>query len=498
MGVSSRLLALMISTGCSHSRGLRTTRRIPSPGRFFRAQDATDFSFRDRFRISFSFAFLIVLLLLGPMTLSAQEADLAIVGGMLIDGNEGPPLENAVVLVEGEEIVHVGTVADTEIPSGAEVVDANGYTVMPGLNDAHVHLMIVGHGIYDEFFPKYDDRFEEITPISAQELLYAGVTSARDLGMPLDDALWSKEQIETGEVEGPRLFVAGPFLQASLPPGEGTSYDSEAQSSFRWTVDGAEDAREKTRRLIDGGVDLIKVIQLSQLTEAERQAIAAEAHEAGLHIAVHASSLSEVRLAAEMGASSIEHAGAGKNPRYDEERIRLMTDHDITASPTSVVSRILDITLQFPERLDDPQLEEDLPPELYRDVRESLEFFTRLDYFDGDSNDSGHHAEKVKQLYEGGVQLVIGTDSGTPMNFHYESTWQEMDLFVRYGIPPMKVIAMATRIPAQLYGVGDTLGTIEPGKLADIIVVDGNPLRHMSALQQNNVVHVIKDGIQYK
>jgi len=84
------------------------------------------------------------------------------------------------------------------------------------------------------------------------------------------------------------------------------------------------------------------------------------------------------------------------------------------------------------------------------------------------------------------------------MNFHYESTWQEMDLFVRYGIPPMKVISMATRHPALLYGEFEDLGTIEPGKLADIIVVNGNPLRNMSALEQNNVIHVIKGGVQYK
>lgn len=440
----------------------------------------------------------IVVLLLVPMSLVGQEADLAIVGGLLIDGNEGPPLENSVVLVRGEEIVHVGTVDDTEVPSGTEVIDADGYTVMPGLNDAHVHLMIVGHGVYDEYFPTYEDRFNEITPIAARQLLNAGVTSARDLGMPLENASWIREQIESGSVDGPRLFVAGPFLQASLPAGEGTSYDSQAQASFRWPVDGPEDARQKTRRLIEAGVDVIKVIQLSQLTRAERQAIADEAHEAGLPIVVHAYALPQVQLAADMGAASIEHVGAGAKPKYDEERIRLMTEHDITASPTSVVSRVLDITLQNPERLDDPQLERDLPPELYRDVRESLDFFTRLDYFDGDANDSGHHAEKIKQLYDGGVELVIGTDSGTPMNFHYESTWQEMDLFVRYGIPPMKVISMATRIPAQLYGVGDELGTVEPGKLADIIVVDGNPLRHMSALQQNNVVHVIKGGVKYR
>ena len=131
-------------------------------------------------------------------------------------------------------------------------------------------------------------------------------------------------------------------------------------------------------------------------------------------------------------------------------------------------------------------------------MRGSLDFFSRLNYFSGAKNSNAHHAQKVRQLYENGVQLVVGTDSGTPMNFHYESTVLEMELFVDYGIPPMKVIGMATRVPALLYGVYDELGTIEPGKLADLIVVDGNPLRDMSVLRQNNVVHVIKGGVLYK
>lgn len=432
-----------------------------------------------------------------PVGAGGQET-LALVGGYLIDGNEGVPIEDAVVLIEGDRITHVGTVADTEIPRGARVIDANGYTIMPGLNDAHVHTMIVGHGVYDEYFPKYEPRFREIMPISARELLMAGVTSARDLGAPLEDIVWLKEEVASGRVVGPRLFISGPFLQNSLPAGSGTSYDSSIQDSFRWAVNGPADARRKTRQLIDAGVDLIKVIQIDALSPEERAAIVDEARKAGLHIAVHASTLPEVRIAAEMGAGSIEHMGGRPFPYYPEESVALMASHGIMASVTSVVSKIYDITTEYPERLDDPRLKADLPPALYDDVRGSLDFFSRLNYFSGAKNSNAHHAQKVRQLYENGVQLVVGTDAGTPMNFHFDATWQEMDLFVRYGIPPMKVIGMATRVPALLYGVYDDLGTIEPGKLADVIVVDGNPLRNMTALRQNNIVHVIKGGILYK
>ncbi len=434
--------------------------------------------------------------LVGPRAGAGQEAParvtLAIVGGYLIDGTDGSPLRDAVILIGDDRIVHVGTVADTEIPTGVRVVSAEGYTVLPGLTDSHVHTMIVGHGVYDDYFPRYESRLREIMPISARELLLAGVTSARDLGAPLEDILWLRDEIEAGRLPGPRLFVSGPFLQHSLPAAQGTSYDSSIQGGFRWTVDGPEDARTKTRRLIDAGVDVIKVIQLAQMTPEERSAIAEEARRAGKPIAVHANSHEEVLEAAEMGVASIEHIGARPLPRYPEETIRVMAENGIRASVTSIVQRVYDITAAFPERVDDPRLAADLPPELYEDVVSSLRFPGRLNYFSGAKTHNRHHDTKIRQLYEGGVQIVVGTDSGTPMNFHYESTWQEMDLLTRAGIPPLEVIGMATRHAALLNRVGADLGTIEPGRLADILIVRGNPLRHMSALR--NVVVVIQGG----
>jgi len=119
----------------------------------------------------------------GPLELQGQAlSQLAIVGGMLIDGHEGVPIQNSVILVDGDRITHVGTVSDTEIPSTARVIDTNGLTVMPGLNEAHAHLIVVGHGFYDEYFPRYMGRWREIMEISARQLLMAGVTTARDLG----------------------------------------------------------------------------------------------------------------------------------------------------------------------------------------------------------------------------------------------------------------------------------------------------------------------------
>ncbi|HUG42459.1 MAG TPA: amidohydrolase family protein [Longimicrobiales bacterium] len=431
---------------------------------------------------------------MSPWFAAAQEAGTvtAIVGGYLIDGNEGPPIRDAIVLVEGDRITHVGTVSDTDIPSGARIISAEGRTVMPGLHEAHAHLFIVGHGEYGDYFTRYHyqrDRMRELMQVSARELLMAGVTSARDVGAELEDALWIRDAIADGRVVGPRLFVSGPFLQKNTGP---------TQEFFRITVDGAEDARRQARGLIDAGVDLIKVIELGRLSPAERAAIAEEARKAGLHIAVHAYSVDEIRAAAEMGARTIEHVGGGPGPRYPDESIRIMAENNIFLVPTAMVSLVYDVTDDFPERLDDPRLRQDLPADVYSDVRQSLEFRSRLGYFRTKRERSPTFGDKIRQAYDSGVRLLVGTDSGTPMNFHYESTWQEMDWFVRFGIPPMKVISMATRYPALAYGIYDQQGTIEPGKLADIIIVDGNPLQDMSALRESNVEWVMKGGVVFK
>lgn len=413
------------------------------------------------------------------------EPDLALVGAFLIDGTQGPPLHDAVVLVAGDRIVEVGTVRDTSVPEGIREVDLRGYTLMPGLNDAHVHLMLLGHGIYSEWFTEYPNRLRELMPISARQLLEAGVTSARDLGAPLDDILWLRDEINAGRLPGPRLLVSGPFLQETTGP---------TQALFRWTVDGPNDAAEKTRALIDAGVDLIKVVQVDRLTPEERDAISAEARKAGLHISAHGYTASELSAAVDLGAASIEHVNARPHPWYEDESVQLMAEHGIVAVPSSIVSQIYHETEDFPARLQHPRLRKDLPHDVYEAIRASLADPSGLSYFTEKREISGFHAQKVRQLHEGGVRIVVGTDSGTPMNFHYESMWKEMALMVEYGIPPLEVIAGATHWPALLYGRGGDLGTVEPGKLADLLVVDGNPLSNMRVLR--DVVHVFKGGDQ--
>ncbi|MFQ5695487.1 MAG: amidohydrolase family protein, partial [Terriglobia bacterium] len=166
---------------------------------------------------SLSLLVLSFFLLALPGGVRAQEPGrLALVGGRLVDGTEGSPLENAVVLVEDNRITAVGQVGEVEIPADARVISTEGMTVLPGLFDMHVHLFILGHGIYSRWDPAYKNRMDEVMRISARQLLLAGVTSARDLGGPLVQSVAIRDAINRGELIGPRMFVTGPFITREL------------------------------------------------------------------------------------------------------------------------------------------------------------------------------------------------------------------------------------------------------------------------------------------
>ena len=169
---------------------------------------------------------------LAPPSWAAEpRPTLALVGGQVIDGYEGPPIHDGVVLIAGDRIVAVGPRAEVTVPAGTTVVDTEGMSVLPGLMDMHVHLMILGHSDYEHWDKTYMARFrDEIMPIAAKQLLMSGVTTVRDLGAPLDEILHVKRRIEKGEIPGPRLFVSGPFIQKR-------PY-FEYEKFVRWGVDG--------------------------------------------------------------------------------------------------------------------------------------------------------------------------------------------------------------------------------------------------------------------
>src|SRR5688500_10330857 len=203
-----------------------------------------------------------------PSSVSSQTRSAtveALVGGTLIDGYGSKPIRNSVVIIEGERIKAVGQVGSLAVPTGAEIISTEGMSVLPGLWDMHVHLMINGHSDYAHWDRTYPALFERvIMPASAKQLLLAGVTSARDLGAPLAASINVRNAIRSGRIPGPTLYISGPFIQHEPYPGT---------ELFRWGVKGEADARAKVRRLANAGVDVIKLIDQDQMTLAEVRAV---------------------------------------------------------------------------------------------------------------------------------------------------------------------------------------------------------------------------------
>ncbi len=412
-----------------------------------------------------------------------QSAVKALVGGRLIDGFGGQPIENGVIVIDGERILAMGREAEIDIPAGAEVISTEGMSVLPGLWDMHVHLMIVGHSDYDHWDRTYPPVFgDTIMPAAAKQLLHAGVTSARDLGAPLDDSIAVREAIASGEIEGPTLYVSGPFIQHEPYPGT---------ELFRWGVDGPEDGRAKVRRLAQAGVDVIKLIDQDQMTMEEVQAVVDEAHVHGLPVVAHAHRPEEIRRGILAGVDNFEHTGLGTMPEYPEDVWELIKGRANTLYWTPTITPLLlyEYTRDNPERIDDPRWHEGLPEEVVDDVRASLEDLQRLPYYQLMPIRRPTLPRKIQQLRDAGVVMLIGTDSGVPLTFHTDSTWREIDYWVSdFGFDVMDAIRAATYWPSVMMGVSDDVGTLAEGKVADIIAVRGDVLRHPALLQDVDFV----------
>jgi imidazolonepropionase-like amidohydrolase len=435
-------------------------------------------------------AILLCLSLLVPLLVSTgsygsmpQSNVKALVGGRIIDGFGGDPIENGVLLIEGERITAMGSAAEIDVPAGAEIISTEGMSVLPGLWDMHVHLMIVGHSDYDHWDRTYPAAFRDtIMPAAAQQLLHAGVTSARDLGAPLDDIIAVRDAINAGELEGPTLYVSGPFIQHEAYPGT---------EAFRWGVNGVDDARAKVRRLAEAGVDVIKLIDQDQMTMEEVQAVVDEAHAHGLPVVAHAHRPEEIRRGIAAGIDNFEHTGLGTMPEYPDDVWELIKGRANTLYWTPTITPLLlyEYTRDNPERIDDPRWHEGLPEEIVNDVRASLQDLQRLPYYQLMPIRRPTLPRKIRQLREAGVVMLIGTDSGVPLTFHTDSTWREIDYWVSdFGFEVMDAIRAATYWPSVMMGVSDEVGTLAEGKIADVIAVRGDVLRYPSLLQDVDLV----------
>ena len=416
----------------------------------------------------------------------------AITGGTVIDGLGGAPIENGVVLMEGDRILAVGSSDAVSVPNGATLIDASGKTVMPGLVDVHVHFDILGHANYAHWFGEYEDRMRsDIMPSAAQAMLRAGVTSVRDLGADVDNIFWLREEIEAGRIAGPRTFIAGPFLRKTA-----TSFVSSDYVDT-WVVNSPEDGREKVRTLIEMGVDVIKT-QDEALSREELSAIYDEAHKGGLRVASHIYAADAVETALEAGLGpydTIEHIGVNQDTNYNDNIVRLIVENQVAMAPTIIALEGVKMIIQDPSLVDDEKWRRDIPADdLYADIQSSYretDLSTHPIFLRSEADRNGRFS-KLKHLYDNGALFAVSSDSGTRGNPHHNAMWREMVLTQQIiGMSAMDVIVTATAVNAEILGASEEIGTLEPGKYADVLIVDGDPLVDLSAIQD---VHAVYKG----
>jgi imidazolonepropionase-like amidohydrolase len=428
---------------------------------------------------------------------AAQEKK-ALVGGRLIDGFGHRPIANSVILVNGDTIEKVGTIETLDVPDGYTVISTEGMDVLPGLWESHAHLMLNGHSDYSHWHPTYADRLSsEIMPASAVQLLLAGITSARDLGAPLEDSVSVKRRVESGEIPGPRLYMSGPFLQHEAYPGT---------ENYRWGVKSVREAKDKVNQIADAGLDIIKLIDHDNMKLEVAQAIVDQAHERGLKVVAHSHRPNEIRRGLEIGVDNFEHTGLTTAPAYPKDIVKSLKERTATGriaggplywTPTVEGLWNYKLTVDNPEKLDNKCWHRGLQPDTIADIKASIQNPGQFGYSELVPLRRPTLKKKIKQLRDAGVVFLVGTDSGIPIKFHCQSTWNEMTAWVDvFGISPMETIRGATYWPAKMMGVGDKIGTVSAGKFADIIAVRGDVLRYINLLQDVDLV--MKNGVLYK
>ncbi|MDX1480635.1 MAG: amidohydrolase family protein [Woeseiaceae bacterium] len=434
--------------------------------------------------------FTTLLLLLFASLAAAQESlrpdrPVALVNGMLLDGYEAEPIHRAVVVFEDGRITAAAAAHEVDPPADAVLIDAGGRTILPGLIDAHVHVDLIGHGDYDRYyrFLRGTERLHEVMPIAAKQMLRAGVTSAIDLGTPFE-ILELRDSIRAGDIPGPRLTVSGPWITRVYLEG--------VPDEYQLLIDSPREAAARTRELIAAGADVIKT--WVGLTEEDYRAVVREAHAQSIKVHAHLYHPDAMWAAIAAGIDVFQHAGSARNPPYDDELVARIA-HDNIPVVQTISHRIwvYPATVEFPERLLDPVHAKDMPPDVYAEVMDSFRQFHRLPYFHDIGQETRNARRSAGQFIAAGAYMGVGTDAASPLNFHTDAMGFEMRALVESGMTPIQVISAATKTNAEILGRFDELGTIEPGKLADLIVIDGNPLADIGALSRVDVV--IKDGV---
>lgn len=403
----------------------------------------------------------------------------ALRGATLIDGSGADPLRDATVLVEEGTITAVGP--GVSIPNNVAVIDAGGLTMLPGLIDAHVHVMSSGHNLTQRLSTPPTLAILKCIP-NLNATLDAGFTAVRDAaGAPLG----VKMAIEQGIIPGPRMRISITALSQT-----GGHSDRLTRACIHMhvqmpdvppsVVDGVEPMRLRVREILRAGADWIKLCTTGGvLSQTDRPAsnsftveeIATAVYEGQAHgdieVMAHAQGTQGIKNAILGGVKSIEHG-----IWLDEEAIEMMKARDVYLVPTLVAP--VQVLRQGEA---DPTA---MPPWAVEKSRQVI----------------ADHQASFRAAHQAGVKIAMGTDSG--VGPHGQNA-EELTLMVENGLTPMEALVTTTSRAARLLKMDRDVGTVEAGKLADLILVNGNPLEDITVLQnRDNIVTVMKGGVIYK
>ncbi len=384
----------------------------------------------------------------------------------LVIAGTGAKPQRATVVIEDGRIQAIGTDARITIPKGATVIEGAGHALLPGLIDCHVHYCLDAGPDSIRSLEVDDPTVTAIKAVThARATLEAGVTTVRDVGSRGHISISVTRAIRAGIIPGPRTLNAG--LVICMTGGHAWFIGRQA--------DGVDDVVKAVREQIRAGADVIKFIATggvltpgvstgaAQLTIQELKAGVDEAVRAGRRVAAHAHGAQGMKNAIRAGVHSIEHGTL-----LDDEAIALFLKHRTFLVPTlSAIQSGCEMGWQggMPEYA----------------VQKSVAL-------------GGEQKQTFRKAVKAGVRIAMGTDAGTPFNPHGRNA-QELRRMVAFGMTPMQAIEAATRSAATLLGLEREIGTIEPGKHADLILVNGNPLDDIARLQEpTNVVYVIQGG----
>ncbi len=404
-----------------------------------------------------------------------------ILAGRLFDATSDSVRDTMVIVVEGDRIQNVAPASAIKIPSGASVLDLSRSTVLPGLIDCHTHLGARADR-YNEIYEFKDTPFTHafFAVGNAARTLQAGFTSVRDVGSDPFLAVDLRNAINEGFVNGPRIVASGPGISITGGHGDLNNYSPQTrvmmfpeERDFQ-IADGVDQIRHVIRAQVKYGVDVIKILATGGVlskgdnpgapayTFDELKAAAEEAHMAGRKIAAHAHGTQGIKNAILAGIDSIEHASL-----IDDEGIRLAKERG-----TYLVMDIYN---------DDYLLNEAPKVGLPTENLEKEKMVGRL------------QRENFAKAVKAGAKMAFGTDAGV---YPHGDNARQFFYMVKYGMTPAQAIRAATSSAADLIGRAKDVGTIEPGKYADIIAVDTDPLTDVRALE--HVSFVMKGGQVYK